>query len=138
MVVGSSHRQVQQEKCYDAVMASPLDKLVKEKDLQRTVEQALTTLGFLWFHDRSLQHATVRTSQPGFPDICAVHPDNGVLVFIELKSETGKMRPAQVLWAAALEQSAAIYIGPVKPSGLGALINRLNDLAVQPDRHPVL
>ena len=45
---------------------------MKEKDLQRMVEGVLTELGFLWFHDRSLQHATVRSSNPGFPDVCAV------------------------------------------------------------------
>jgi hypothetical protein len=108
-------------------MAEPSIK-VSEKDLQRQVESLLTLLGFLWFHDRSLQHATVRTSKPGFPDICAVHPDNGVLVFIELKSEKGKMRPAQVEWKDALLKSNALYYGPVKPSEFEMLARQLNDL----------
>jgi hypothetical protein len=108
-------------------MAEPSIK-VSEKDLQRQVESLLTLLGFLWFHDRSLQHATVRTSKPGFPDICAVHPDNGVLVFIELKSEKGKMRPAQVEWKDALLKSNALYYGPVKPSEFELLARQLNDL----------
>lgn len=109
-------------------MSNELDLQVKEKQLQRTVEQVLTTLGFLWFHDRSLQHATVRATNPGFPDICAVHPVSGVLVFIELKSERGKMRPAQLEWKAALERSSALYIGPVRPSGLTNLIYQLEEL----------
>jgi hypothetical protein len=109
-------------------MAEPSIK-VSEKDLQRQVEQLLTLLGFLWFHDRSLQHATVRTSKPGFPDICAVHPKNGVLVFIELKSEKGKMRPAQVEWKDALLKSDAVYFGPVKPSDFDNLAWQLTNLA---------
>jgi hypothetical protein len=109
-------------------MPNELDFAVKEKQLQRTVEQVLTTLGFLWFHDRSLQHATVRSTNPGFPDICAVHPVSGVLVFIELKSERGRMRPAQLEWKDALERSNAIYIGPVKPSELTDLIFQLEEL----------
>lgn len=98
---------------------------VTERELQRQIEQLLTLLGFLWFHDRSLQHATVRTSKPGFPDICAVHPKNGVLVFIELKSEKGRMRPAQVEWKEALLKSCAIYFGPIKPSDFDMLTQKL-------------
>lgn len=104
---------------------------VKEKDLQRKLEGVLTQLGFLWFHDRSLQHATVRTSNPGFPDICAVHPDSGLLVFIELKSQRGQMRPAQLLWKDALELSCAVYFGPVKPDGFDDLVERLEQLATK-------
>jgi len=102
---------------------------MKEKDLQRKLEGVLTDLGFLWFHDRSLQHATVRTSNPGFPDVCAVHPSNGVLVFIELKSDRGQMRPAQLLWKDALVLSKAFYFGPVKPDGFDSLVRRLEQLA---------
>ena len=102
---------------------------IKEKELQRQLEKVLTELGFLWFHDRSLQHATVRTSNPGFPDICAVHPNNGVLVFVELKAQRGQMRPAQLLWKDALELSKAEYFGPVKPDGMEDLIRRLGQLA---------
>ncbi len=97
---------------------------VTERELQRDVEGLLTALGFLWFHDRSLQHATVRSSKPGFPDICAVHPRSGSLIFIELKSEKGKMRPAQVEWKDALLKTKATYFGPVKPS-------EFDDLAVE-------
>jgi hypothetical protein len=98
---------------------------IAEKELQKQLEKALTDLGFLWFHDRSLQHATVRTSKPGFPDICAVHPESGLLVFIELKSQRGKMSPAQILWKEALEKSCALYFGPVKPDSFDDLIRRL-------------
>lgn len=101
---------------------------VTEREFQRQVEKLLTLLGFLWFHDRSLQHASVRTSKPGFPDICAVHPSNGVLVFIELKSEKGRMRPAQLEWKDALLKSDAVYYGPVKPSEFEDLASKLNKL----------
>lgn len=100
-----------------------------EKQLQRHVEAALTALGFLWFHDRSLQHATVRTSKPGFPDLCAVHPKTGALVFIELKSERGKMRPAQIEWKDALSRSKASYFGPIKPSEFDSLVDELVKLS---------
>lgn len=102
---------------------------VKEKELQRQLEKVLTELGFLWFHDRSLQHATVRTSNPGFPDICAVHPSNGVVVFVELKAQRGVMRPAQLLWKEALLMSCVEYFGPIKPDGFDELVKRLGQLA---------
>jgi hypothetical protein len=109
-------------------MAEPSIK-VTESQLQRQVETVLTGLGYLWFHDRSLQHATVRTSKPGFPDICAVHPKSGALIFIELKSDKGKMRPAQLEWKDALLNSEAVYFGPIKPCDFDFLVTSLVSLA---------
>jgi hypothetical protein len=110
--------------------AVDFDRLVREKELQKTVEETLSILGYLWFHDRSLSYATVRATNPGFPDLCAVHPTSGALVFIELKSQTGKMRPEQILWADALSSSPAIYMGPVRPAQLVNLIRRLEELSI--------
>jgi len=69
------------------------------------------------------------TSKPGFPDICAVHPRSGALIFIELKSDKGKMRPAQLEWKDALLNSEATYFGPIKPCDFDFLVTSLAALA---------
>lgn len=59
---------------------------------QRTVIEAAAMLGWHHFH---VQYSI--GSQRGFPDLVLVHPDHGV-VYAELKSERGKVRPEQVTW----------------------------------------
>lgn len=70
---------------------------MSEADLQQAVTQLLTYLGFEWFHDTDS-----RRNRAGLPDIIAVHPRTGRLIFVELKSATGKERPQQTVWLAAL------------------------------------
>ncbi len=66
-----------------------------EKQWQQRVEGVLRQYGFLVFH-------TLRSkgSTPGFPDICAVKGER--LLFIELKTEKGKLSEHQRTWLDAL------------------------------------
>lgn len=57
-------------------------------------------------------------SEKGFPDICWTR--NGVLLFVECKTETGKLRPEQVRWGEWLMQvsdrvESAIAYGKWEP-----------------------
>lgn len=75
---------------------------VTEVELQREVERICDQLGLLWFHDRDS-----RRNKPGFPDLVVC--GRGGLLFIELKSETGHIKPAQLEWAVRLQAAGAAY-----------------------------
>lgn len=76
---------------------------MNESELQQEVERLCESLGLLWFHDRDS-----RRNNPGFPDLVVVGR-NGV-VFAELKSATGTLRPAQRDWCIALRAAGARYV----------------------------
>lgn len=59
------------------------------------VENLLTLYGWRWYHTHDS-----RRSPPGFPDYVAVRGPE--LLFIELKAEAGRVRPAQREWLEAL------------------------------------
>lgn len=70
---------------------------ITEAELQETVRGIARTAGFLEYHPFSSKRST-----PGFPDLTLVHPVTGRLVFAELKTATGRVRPEQAKWLAAL------------------------------------
>lgn len=69
-----------------------------ESALQTGVEELLALDGWLFFHDRD-----ARRNRAGLPDLVAVHPTRGRLLFAELKTERGRLRPDQAAWLDALE-----------------------------------
>ena len=73
-----------------------------EADVDRFIRNALVMAGYLVYHTHDS-----RRSEPGFPDICAVHPTTGHLFFAELKGDTGRVSEAQTQWLNALGKSAA-------------------------------
>lgn len=64
---------------------------LSEKSFQATVTEAARVLGWRVYHTFNS-----RRSSPGFPDLVLVR--NGRLVFAELKSEGGRVRPGQIGW----------------------------------------
>ena len=75
-----------------------LDDAVPEKEFARAFEQALEYAGFkLVYHVYD-----ARRSNPGFPDYCAVNISKKRVLYAELKSERGRVRPEQAAWIAAL------------------------------------
>lgn len=68
-----------------------------EAAFQNHVEQLATAHGWLTYHTYNSMR-----SNPGFPDLTMVHPEHG-LVFIELKTEKGRVKPDQKTWLAALK-----------------------------------
>ena len=99
-----------------------------EEELQGLMEDTLDLQGWLWFHDRSLAYAKVKANRAGFPDLCAVHPVTGATVFLELKSEKGKLTKDQEQWGEALLKSPAIY-AVIRPADADRAIRRLGQLA---------
>lgn len=91
---------------------------VTEKEFQDTVVQELRLYGFEVFHDFDS-----RRNQAGFPDVVAVHRDTGVTAFYELKTEKGKLRPAQQVWLDALSRRNRAKV--VRPSEWDAEVKLL-------------
>lgn len=70
-----------------------------EAGFQAAVVQLAELHGWRWWHDNDS-----RRNKSGFPDLVLVR--DGVLIFAELKSETGRVSPAQTEWIGALEAVA--------------------------------
>ena len=69
----------------------------RERDFQAAVIATAKLGGWLSFHPFSSRRST-----PGFPDLTLVHPVTGRLLFCELKTTRGRLRPEQETWLAAL------------------------------------
>jgi hypothetical protein len=84
-------------------------RTISEASWQRTVIEAGHRLGWLCFYvpDALYRRSFIRgipldLGDKGFPDICAVHPSSGRLIFRELKTMTGTLNPEQIKWRDAL------------------------------------
>ena len=82
---------------------------------------ALDTAGWLWHHhpDSRLDHGT-----PGLPDLVAVHPRTGRVVWLEVKTAKGRVAPDQEAWAAALRQGGHEH-RVVRPDGMALVVDDL-------------
>ena len=84
-------------------------KYVYEKDFQRAIEEYAQLCGWAYY-----QTYDSRRSNAGFPDLTLVRGNR--LIFAELKSPRGKVRPAQVEWLARLDQVPAVEVYLWRPS----------------------
>ena len=85
------------------MIASPiLGAAMSERQLMSHVLAMARALGWLAYHP----HSSLR-SEEGYPDVTLCR--NGVTRFWELKSETGRLTPAQARWGEALGASWACY-----------------------------
>ena len=75
-------------------------ELQTEAQFQRTVTDYATMTGWLWYHANYS-----RRDHAGFPDICLLRDDR--LIFAELKSAKGKVRPEQRFWLEMLRKTCA-------------------------------
>lgn len=98
-----------------------------EAILQDKVIQLARMNGFRVQHSRPVQQKdgrwlTAIAGDPGFPDLVLAHRERGVL-FIELKSNTGKLSPGQVMWQQALAPNVEYWL--VREADLEKLAKRL-------------
>ena len=81
--------------------------VMSEEELQRIVIKFASICGWLHFHDYRWSPKHLNTiSIPGFPDIVLVREQ---LIFIELKSEKGRLTTGQKRWKDTLEKAGANY-----------------------------
>lgn len=91
--------------------------LVTESEWQGVLRGLLTSLGWRVYHTKfSIK------SDPGYPDLTAVHPAQRRIVLYEVKTESGKLTDHQRTWLRALVE-AGVEVAVLRPSDW--------DLAVQ-------
>lgn len=104
------------------MIAPPIDwigRLITEAELQRTIVQALKTVGWAEFHDR-----IAWKSDPGWLDLTTVHPVWQRTAFVELKKETGKPSARQQEWMRVhLAAGNEVYL--LKPSSWETFVRAL-------------
>ncbi len=64
-----------------------------EDDLLDHVTELATWAGWTWHHETDS-----RKTRAGFPDLVLVHPRKRRVLWAELKSATGRLRPEQATW----------------------------------------
>ncbi len=95
-----------------------------EAELQQLLTDAAEMHGWLVFHDNDS-----RRNAAGFPDLVLVKPPR--VLFLELKSEIGRVRPEQHVWMDALSRCDTIASAIVRPEHADQIIKYLQD----PERH---
>jgi hypothetical protein len=78
-------------------------RLLTERDLQSLVLDVARLAGWKHYHTHNSKH-----SPSGFPDLVLAHPLHGV-IFVELKSEQGKVSEKQRSWLSTLSMAGATY-----------------------------
>lgn len=91
-----------------------------EAALQQLLIDAAELNGWLVFHDNDS-----RRNAAGFPDLVLVKPPR--VLFLELKSEVGRVRPEQHVWMAALMRSDTIASAIVRPEHADRIIKYLQN-----------
>ena len=99
---------------------------MNEAALQQLLTDAAEMHGWLVFHDNDS-----RRNAAGFPDLVLVHGRFGRVLFLELKSEIGRVRPEQHVWMDALSRCDTIASAIVRPEHADRIIKYLQD----PERH---
>ena len=97
-----------------------------EEDLLQQVREIAKFSGFSTYHTRDS-----RRSDPGWPDLVLVRPPR--IIFAELKSERGRLTPAQQEWIERLKR-CGLEVHVWRPSQLhiiaAVLSRRQDDAAV--------
>ena len=98
-----------------------IPKLSEEQFQQQVVDLAKLHGYTLIYHTHDS-----RRSQPGFPDLVLISEHRGRALFRELKTETGRVSPAQFSWVAGM-LLAKLNVGVWRPSDLksGRIIKEL-------------
>ena len=97
-----------------------------EAELQSTITEAMEWGGWIVHHETDS-----RRTNPGWPDLLAIHASTGRLLVLELKSAAGKMTEAQRRWIhswVAVEAQLGtnhVRVGVVRPDDLDKVLGWL-------------
>ena len=91
-----------------------------EAALQQLLTDAAELNGWLVFHDNDS-----RRNAAGFPDLVLVKPPR--VLFLELKSETGRVRPEQHVWMDALSRTHTVSSAIIRPHHVDQVIAYLQN-----------
>lgn len=75
-----------------------------ERSVQSAITDALDLAGWLWHW---CSDSRLCKGDPGLPDLVAVHPKAGRVLWIEVKADLGRVSSEQADWMAALRNSGA-------------------------------
>jgi len=89
-----------------------------EAELQTAIIDVAELAGWLVFHDHDS-----RRNPAGLPDLILVKPPR--VVFLELKTDTGRLRPEQQTWLEALADCDTIASALIRPDNLPTVIDYL-------------
>lgn len=92
-----------------------------EDELLTAITDAATWKGWRWFHVRRSDKA-LQMGHSGFPDL--VLAKGGDVLFLELKSSSGKPSPDQMAWLSELS-SIHVYARLVRPDNLDEILSLL-------------
>jgi hypothetical protein len=85
---------------------------ISEREFQRQVLKLARLTGWLAAHFRPARtrdgwRTPVEGDGAGFVDTVLIHPGRGLVLFRELKTDTGRLTPEQERWLAALTAAGA-------------------------------
>ena len=100
---------------------------MSEAELQSAVMEQMMWMGWKVYHTHDS-----RRSNPGYPDLTAVKGSR--VMFVEFKSEKGKIRAGQIEWLDALTHAhGEVYL--VRPSGQDAFMRTVDRLGSDVSTH---
>lgn len=82
--------------------ADLLVRAMTEDELLQAITEAATWYGWRWVHYRRSDLAQMQ-GHSGFPDVVLAR--NGIVLYLELKSRTGRLKPDQHAWAEAIGEN---------------------------------
>jgi hypothetical protein len=90
----------------------------REKGFLQAVREMARVYGWDTYHTFNSQR-----SEPGFPDLVLCRPPR--LIIAELKTDRGRLTPAQHVWCAQLQQCAGLEVYIWRPAQWDAIRQRL-------------
>lgn len=98
---------------------NPTMPAITEKQFMAAVVEYAKRLGYFVFHPLAM-----KGSEAGYPDLTLIHMKKERIIWIECKSEAGRLTKEQKLWLGAIEDAGGeVYI--FRPSDMDRILEIL-------------